>query len=174
MSKQKMPDTLCRSIKYLLTESDNQTLIYLVTEIVQLTKGADYAVRIMIHLAQLPSGSRPNRAALAGAGDIPEHFVGKILQSLARAGLIDSQRGMNGGFALAKDPGQVTVLQVVEAIEGPTQLNACLLPGDSCSRKSWCPAHCVWAEAQEAMTSVLRRATIAKLAVQSAEAAAGS
>jgi Rrf2 family protein len=130
----------------------------------QLTRAADYAVRIMIHLAALPPGSRPNRAALAVAGDIPEHFVAKILQSLARAGLIDSQRGMNGGFTLARAPEEVTLLEIVEALEGPTRLNVCLIPGDSCGRKAWCPAHVVWAEAQEAMTSVLRRFTIAKLA----------
>jgi Rrf2 family protein len=130
----------------------------------QLTRAADYAVRIMIHLAALPPGSRPNRAALAVAGDIPEHFVAKILQSLARAGLIDSQRGMNGGFTLAREPEEVTLLEIVEAIEGPTRLNVCLIPGDSCGRKAWCPAHMAWAEAQEAMTSVLRRFTIAKLA----------
>ena len=117
----------------------------------QLTRAADYAVRIMVHLAALPPGSRPNRAAVAAAGDIPEHFVAKILQSLARAGLIDSQRGMNGGFTLARSPEEVTLLEVVEAIEGPTRLNACLIPGDSCKRKEWCPAHAAWAEAQEAI-----------------------
>lgn len=138
----------------------------------QLTRAADYAVRIMIHLAGLPSGSRPNRNVLAEAGEVPEHFLSKILQSLARAGLIDSQRGMNGGFSLALLPDQISVLDVVEAVEGPTHLNVCLLQGDACSRKSWCPAHCVWAEAQEAMTQVLRRATIAQLAANSERIAA--
>jgi len=133
----------------------------------QLTRAADYAVRIMIYLAGLPQGSRPNRAALAEAGEIPEAFVGKILQSLARAGFIDSQRGMKGGFSLSVSPDDVTLLDVVEAIEGPTRLNACLVPGDSCGRKGSCPAHRVWAEAQDAMTRVLRRATIAKLAAES-------
>jgi Rrf2 family protein len=131
----------------------------------QLTRAADYAVRIMIHLASLPSGARPNRAVLAEAGEIPEHFVGKVLQALARAGLIGSQRGMKGGFALAVPPEEITVLRVIEAIEGPTQLNACLNnQGKGCSRSGWCPAHHVWIEAQEAMTTVLRQATIAALA----------
>jgi Rrf2 family protein len=133
----------------------------------QLTRAADYALRIMIHLAGLPPASRPNRSALAQAGEVAEHFLSKILQSLARAGLIDSQRGMNGGFALARRPEQVTVLDVLEAIEGPLILNVCLAAGESCGRKSWCPAHPVWAEAQEAMASVLRRTTIATLASRS-------
>lgn len=130
----------------------------------QLTKAADYAVRIMIHLATLPPGDRTNRAALAQAGEIPEHFVGKILQTLSKAGLIASHRGVNGGFALAVPADRVSVLDVMEAVEGPTQLNACVTHGMGCNRKSWCPAHIVWVEAQEAMTAVLRRATIEKLA----------
>ncbi|HWC01002.1 MAG TPA: Rrf2 family transcriptional regulator [Bryobacteraceae bacterium] len=132
----------------------------------QLTRAADYAVRIMIHLATLPAGARPNRAALAEAGEIPEHFVGKVLQSLARARLIDSQRGMNGGYGLAVEPHRITMLEVIEAIEGTTQLNVCLAPGPSCGRKWWCPAHSVWVEAQDAMTRVLRRTTIGSLAAQ--------
>jgi Rrf2 family protein len=134
----------------------------------QLTRAADYAVRIMVHLAALPPGSRPNRAILAEAGDIPEAFVGKILQSLTRAGFIDSQRGMKGGFSLTVAPERVTVLDVIEAIEGPTRLNACMVAGDSCGRKGWCPAHRAWADAQDAMTGVLRGATIARLAAESA------
>ena len=70
----------------------------------QLTRAADYAVRMMIHLATLPPGSRTNRAALAAASSVPEPFVGKILQTLTKSGLIDSQRGMNGGFALSASP----------------------------------------------------------------------
>lgn len=130
----------------------------------QLTKAADYAVRIMIQLATLPPGERVNRIALAEAGDIPEHFVGKILQTLCKAGLIASHRGSKGGFALAAPAERVSVLDIVEAVEGPTQLNACMAQGFGCSRKTWCPAHPVWVEAQQAMTAVLRRATIAALA----------
>lgn len=132
----------------------------------QLTRAADYAVRIMIHLATLPPGSRPNRAALAEAGDIPAHFVSKILQSLARSGFIGSQRGMHGGFTLAMAPERITLLDIVEAIEGPTQLNACLGPGDACARRGRCPAHLVWVEAQKAMTRVLHEATLARLAAE--------
>jgi Rrf2 family protein len=130
----------------------------------QLTRAADYAVRMMIHLATLPNGSRTNRAALAAASSVPEPFVGKILQTLTKSGLIESQRGMNGGFALAASPEEVSILNIVEAVEGPTALNTCVKPGATCDRKAWCPAHPVWCEAQDAMTAVLRRATLASLA----------
>jgi Rrf2 family protein len=131
----------------------------------QLTRAADYAVRMMIHLATLPPESRTNRAALAAACDVPEPFVGKILQTLTRSGLIASHRGVHGGFALTQRPDVISLLSVIEAVEGPTQLNTCMRPGDSCGRKSWCPAHTVWVEAQHAMTAVLRRATLTSLTV---------
>ena len=130
----------------------------------QLTRAADYAVRMMIHLATLPPGSRTNRTTLASAASVPEPFVGKILQTLTRSGLIESQRGMNGGFALAASPELVSILDIVEAVEGPTALNICVKPGATFDRKAWCPAHPVWCEAQDAMTAVLRRATLASLA----------
>jgi Rrf2 family protein len=130
----------------------------------QLTRAADYAVRMMIHLATLPPGSRINRSALAAGSSVPEPFVGKILQTLTKSGLIDSQRGMNGGFALAASPEVISILDIVEAVEGPTTLNICIKPGATCDRKAWCPAHPVWCEAQDAMAAVLRRAKLASLA----------
>jgi Rrf2 family protein len=132
----------------------------------QLTRAADYAVRIMIHLATLPSGSCPSGAELASAQEIPEHFAIKVLQGLVRARLLASYRGSGGGFALAVDPEQISLLDVVEAIEGPTALNLCLTQPSSCARHPLCAAHRVWVEAQAAMTGVLRAASIASLAAQ--------
>jgi len=130
----------------------------------QLTRAADYAVRVMIHLATLPAGTRVHRDGLAAAAEVPAHFLSKVLQSLGRAGLILGQRGTSGGFALAVPADQVSVLRVVEAVEGPLQLNVCLIGIAGCSRQGWCPAHAVWVEAQAALTQVLKNASIARLA----------
>ncbi len=135
----------------------------------QLTRAADYAVRIMIHLATLPPDSRPSGAELAKAQDIPEHFAVKVLQSLARARMVASQRGSGGGFVLSADPRRVTMLDVVEAIEGPIALNACMTSPPSCNRMQNCAAHQVWVVAQQAMVAVLRTATIASLAARTQE-----
>ena len=97
-------------------------------------------------------------------GKIPPQFVLKVLQALARARLIESQRGVGGGFVLTADPERTSLLDVIEAIEGPTALNACLTSSAGCARSTWCPAHRVWVEAQAAMTGVLRSATIGSLA----------
>lgn len=102
----------------------------------QLTRAADYAVRVMIHLATLPEGTRVQRNALAEATDVPESFMSKVLQGLVRARLVVSRRGVEGGFELAKDAEQISLLNVVEAIEGPIQLNFCLGSADACERQS--------------------------------------
>ena len=130
----------------------------------QLTRAADYAVRVMIHLAGLPPGTRVSRAELAEAAECPEQFLSKVLQNLTRAGLVISHRGNTGGFELPGTHLHASVLDIVEAIEGPLRLNVCMVSDTSCPRQSWCPAHSVWAEAQEAMAAVLRKSSIGDLA----------
>jgi Rrf2 family protein len=132
----------------------------------QLTRAADYAVRVMIHLAGLPPGTRASRAELAEAAECPEQFLSKVLQSLTRTGLVISHRGNTGGFELPEANSRASILEIVEAVEGPMRLNVCLSSDHSCARQSWCPAHMVWARAQEAMTNVLQNTSIAELAHQ--------
>ena len=107
-----------------------------------------------------------SRTGLATAIECPEQFLSKVLQNLARAGLVISHRGNTGGFELPQPVKSVTLREVVEAIEGPIRLNLCLTSDKSCSRQKWCPAHGVWAEAQEAVAVVLQKATIGELAMR--------
>jgi Rrf2 family protein len=134
----------------------------------QLTRAADYAIRVMIHLAGLPPETRASRSELAIAAECPEQFLSKVLQNLSRAGLILSHRGNTGGFELPAIRRSTTLLEVVEAIEGPMRLNVCLYSDRSCARQEWCPAHDVWGQAQSAVAQVLRGATIAELALKAA------
>jgi Rrf2 family protein len=132
----------------------------------QLTRGADYAVRVMIHLAAAPESERASLPELACAADAPESFLSKVLQSLAHAGLISSRRGQAGGFQISERGRAATMRDVIEAIDGAICLNVCLMHGRSCPRKAWCPAHTVWVQAQRAMLDVLSKATIVELAAQ--------
>jgi Rrf2 family protein len=75
-----------------------------------------------------------------------------------------SHRGNTGGFELEERHRAVTLLQVVEAVEGPIRLNLCLMSDHGCNRQRWCPAHSVWTEAQQAMLAVLNSATVGDLA----------
>ncbi len=123
----------------------------------------------MIHLASLPPGERSSRSELAGAAECPEQFLSKVLQSLTRAGLVISHRGNTGGFELPRGRRNATILDVVEAIEGPLRLNVCLGSDNSCERRGVCPAHRVWEGAQEALASVLRGVTIESMVRESIE-----
>ena len=104
---------------------------------------------------------------LAATTDVRENFLSKILQRLVHLGLVSSHRGTGGGFCLKSPAKGITLLQVIEAIEGPTQLNVCLGQGPTCSRKSWCGVHPVWQKAQAALTQVLAEVSIAQLAEES-------
>lgn len=129
----------------------------------QLTRAADYAVRVMIHLANQPEGAVVSKTVLAKASEAPESFLSKILQTLAHAGLIQARRGVEGGFSLLPRGAQATLLDVVESIDGPIALNVCL-NANACSREADCAAHQVWLRAQTAMLEVLREAKIAQMA----------
>lgn len=130
----------------------------------QLTRAADYGVRVMIHLAGPTTEGRVSLPELAGAADAPESFLSKVLQALSHAGLISSRRGQAGGFQISERGREASMLEVIEAIDGPICLNVCLTSGRSCQRKAQCPAHPVWAQAQTAMFDVLSGARIVDLA----------
>jgi len=135
----------------------------------QLTRAADYAVRTMIYLSTLQEGTIVPKGRLAKSVEVPESFLSKILQTLARAGMIQARRGVDGGFSLLERGSNATLLEVVEIIDGPIALNVCLTEGSSCNRHPQCPAHLVWMEAQKAMLAVLSAATIATLASGAAD-----
>jgi len=132
----------------------------------QLTRAADYAVRVMIHLATLPPESRALLPDLAEVTAAPESFLSKVMQALVRKELIASRRGKRGGFAILPRGRVATMREVVEAIDGPICLNVCLNGGRDCERKSWCPAHPVWARAQRAMVDVLMSVTVSSMAAK--------
>ena len=134
----------------------------------QITRAADYAVRAMIYLANLPAGERvmlPNLASGIGA---PESFLSKVLQSLCRARLVKSHRGQSGGFEILKSGRTATIAVVISAVDGPVRLNVCLVNADLCDRRLHCAAHPVWAKAQAAMLKMLDKDSIAELAARSA------
>lgn len=130
----------------------------------QITRATDYAVRVMVHLASRPEGETVRLSALVKASKVPASFLSKVLQRLVSAGLVNSQRGTGGGFHLRVDPEKTTLLDVVEAMEGPLQLNVCVGSGQGCSRKSWCAVHPYWQKAQAAVSKVLAGISIAELA----------
>lgn len=136
----------------------------------KLTRGGEYAIRGVLFLAHQNDGKVSMLSAIAKAQDVPPRFLAKIFQALAKAGVVKSHRGAKGGFSLARPASEITIRDVVEAIEGPIHLNVCLIGEGECSRDKICPVHAIWEEAQDRMMSVLARANFADLAKAEREA----
>ena len=130
----------------------------------QITRTADYGVRVLTHLAMLPPGTRLTASELANENHASVSFVAKILQRLVASRLVISRRGFEGGFELARDPRTVSVLDIVTALDGPLCLNECLPGGPGCEEMNACAAHDVWARAQAALARVLAAETLDRLA----------
>jgi Rrf2 family protein len=125
------------------------------------TRAADYALRGMLYLAQQPLDRLVMANQIATAEDMPEYFFSKILQQLAKAGLVNSFRGVSGGFVLARPPEEITVRDVIEAVEGPLAASRCAVNPESCQRSGTCPFHQYWKEAQASLDAIFGKYTLA-------------
>jgi Rrf2 family protein len=121
----------------------------------QLTRGGEYGLRAMMYLARFPEGHVASLREIGHAQEIPESFLAKILQTLVHAGLAASQRGARGGFSLARNADEITVREVIEAVDGPIALNGCVIAPAECPRSGSCPMHEVWERTQSEMMAVL-------------------
>ncbi len=130
----------------------------------KLTKLGDYAVRGVVHLAMKEPGETATLHDISSAEHIPPSFFAKVMQSLARGGIVVAHRGIKGGYSLARSAEEITVRDIVEAVEGPIILNRCLVREGECDRDLYCGAHAVWWEAQDALVAVLDRHTAKMLA----------
>jgi Rrf2 family iron-sulfur cluster assembly transcriptional regulator len=141
----------------------------------RLTKAGDYAMRGLIYLARQPQGEVVLVTEIAHAMHVPESFLAKIFQSLAKAGLVRSHRGYGGGYSLNRPAVNITLLEVIECVEGPIVLNDCTDPNahlegegeHNCSES--CIAQSVWLEAQAAVRDILEAKTMEELAAMPAE-----
>lgn len=127
----------------------------------QITRQADYALRAMLYLARLDSNQRAATNQIAGTQKIPPSFLAKIISQLSIAGLIHTSRGARGGVALARPAEEISVLEVVEAIDGPITLNECTLNEAACVFGEECPIHDIWCESQTELVDKLRTTTFA-------------
>lgn len=100
---------------------------------------------------------------------VPEKHLAKIFQSLVRAGVLKSARGVRGGFRLARPAGEVSALDVIQAVEGPIAMGGCLLLVEDCDRDSACRINDVWRRAQGRMVDELRAATLVDMMGTGAE-----
>jgi Rrf2 family iron-sulfur cluster assembly transcriptional regulator len=126
-------------------------------------RNTDYAIRAMSHLA-LSHGNGPVSAAtIAAEQDISSQLVSKLLQRLQKARLVESSMGARGGFRLSRDPGRITLLEVIEAIQGQITLNRCLGRPKACGRQRVCSVRPRLGAIQETLMETLRQTRLSDL-----------
>ena len=130
----------------------------------QITRASEYAMLGLLALARRPVGEVVMLDIVAREEDIPVSFLGKIFQSLARGKLVKSSRGSGGGFMLLRAPATITVLEVIEAVEGPVSLTRCLDEETGCEHAGGCALCGLFSEAQDKVKEVFSSATVAQLA----------
>ena len=129
----------------------------------RLTRAGEYAVRCVLYLASKGVDSLCNRKQIAAEMDIPDQFLGKIAQQLARSGFVEIVQGAKGGLRLAVAPEKLTLLDVVEAVIGEIFLNDCVIRPESCERSRACAVHHIWEKARSQLRDTLHNATFASL-----------
>lgn len=135
----------------------------------KLTRKADYGLIAMKHLAEHAASGAFSAKDLADAYNLPQQALAKILQRLARAKLLVSQYGTNGGYTLARDPRTITALEVIGAIEGPLFITSCTSVRGRCDQSTRCTVREPLERVSHSIEDVLARITIAELVRQSDE-----
>ncbi len=129
----------------------------------QITRQADYALRAMLYLAKMEPNNRAATSQIADEQQIPPSFLAKIISQLSIAGLINTSRGARGGVTLAREAVDITLLDVVEAIDGPISLNVCSHSAGACPFGEDCPIQPIWSDAQIELVNKLKSTNFAQL-----------
>ena len=136
----------------------------------QVSRKADYGIRLLLELSMLPAGARTSTAEIAEKQDIPVSFLSKIARELAQSGLVRAYPGLGGGLELGRSAEDMTLLEALEALEGPVAFARCTLNPASCPRSGQCPVHQVWKDLEASVVNRLSRVTFMQIAQEEKQA----
>jgi Rrf2 family transcriptional regulator, iron-sulfur cluster assembly transcription factor len=128
------------------------------------SRQCEYALQAVSYLALQPEGKKTSIRDITHKLKIPYHFLAKIMQRLAKNGILISQKGQEGGFALASSPGDITLLRIVEAIDGYDFNRKCVMGFKECSENKPCAFHPHWKEIRKVIYSMLDSKSVAEAA----------
>lgn len=128
------------------------------------SSACEYAIRAMTYVASFEPGHRLLARDVSAHERIPGPFLGKIFQTLVRAGLLKSSKGPGGGFSLLKNPKDITLFDIYNAIDGSTYLDACAVGLARCSDEMPCPLHERWKPIRERIRQYLQQTSLADMA----------
>ena len=131
----------------------------------QITRQADYAMRAMLHLARLPENQKASTSQIAKKEQIPPSFLAKIISQLSIAGLIHTSRGTHGGVTLARPSSDISVLEIIESVDGPIAMNTCSYSKSNCfsAQGTKCPLHDIWSQSQSDLVNRLSSTSFGQL-----------
>jgi Rrf2 family iron-sulfur cluster assembly transcriptional regulator len=128
-----------------------------------LSRTAHHAIQAVARLALLPPGEYAGATALAEKTGAPANYLGKLLQGMVGRGLLESRRGLRGGFRLARDPGRITLLEIVDPIDDLSGWNGCFLGRMMCSEEDPCAVHDQWVRMRQNYLGLLGLTTVAQI-----------
>jgi len=123
-----------------------------------------YALKATVHLAKHAGEDPLLLRKIAAAEGIPSSFLAKVLQKLARDGLLRSSKGPGGGFSLGRPASEITVLDIVDAVDGLSAIEVCLMDLEPCDPENPCPLHEAWSQIQDRIILLLENTTLEELA----------
>lgn len=129
----------------------------------EISRRTDYGVRVILDLSAVPQNARVSTQEIAERQNIPSPFLAKIVSQLSLAGLVTTFRGAGGGVTLARPSEEISLLEVIEALEGPIRLNRCVIQPEACPESEHCLVHDIWVKAQAELTSLLDATTFDEL-----------
>jgi Rrf2 family protein len=130
---------------------------------VQITRQADYAIRTILYLSNAGAVQPVATRQIAKEQNIPPSFLAKIVSQLSLVGLLHTSRGATGGVMLSRTPDRISLLEVIEAIDGPIMINECVGERGTCGMCQTCPMHPVFCEVREVLVSKLKEFTFEKI-----------
>ncbi|MBI2422722.1 MAG: Rrf2 family transcriptional regulator [Candidatus Hydrogenedentes bacterium] len=127
------------------------------------SKGCQYALRALTFVIAEKSKDRFLAKDICEKAEIPEYFTRKVLQSLVQGGFLEAHRGPGGGYSLTREPAEITLLEVIKAVEGDDTFDHCILGFAECGRGNPCPLHHIWVDSKKALLENLSNTTLAQL-----------
>ncbi len=138
----------------------------------RLSRKADYGIRMMVDLVEMSNNQGVTIKDISQRQDVAEQFLSKIATKAVKAGLVSSKPGRNGGLILTKSPDDITLLDVLEAIDGPIALNRCTSEPSECPRSNKCTVHPIWEKAQHQLKELMSNTLLSELALAQSRMAA--
>jgi Rrf2 family iron-sulfur cluster assembly transcriptional regulator len=128
-----------------------------------LSRACEYGIQATLYLAKKPEKEYTVIREISKVLNIPYHFLGKIMQTLVKKGIVVSHKGPKGGLALSKKPAEITMMDIVAAIEGTNFISECIIGYKKCDDTSKCPLHHAWCEKRDEIQQIFSNESLAKI-----------